>query len=59
MPQCQICQKSQSWGNNVSHSKRRTSRTYQPNVQTARVLLEGKRIKLRLCTRCPRTRSRD
>ncbi len=42
-------------GNNVSHSKVRTRRRFMPNLQPARVLQEGRLVRVTLCTRCLRT----
>ena len=37
---CQITGKSTMVGNNVSHSKRRTKRTFEPNLFTKKFFLE-------------------
>ena len=37
MAKCEICAKEVCFGNNVSHSNRKTSRTYKPNVQSVKV----------------------
>ena len=37
MAKCEICSKEVNFGNNVSHSNRKTSRTYKPNVQSVKV----------------------
>ena len=46
---CNICGKGTTAGNNVSHSKRRTKRTWKPNLTTIK-LDTGNKIKI--CTRC-------
>ena len=38
---CQITGKSVMVGNNVSHSKRRTKRTFAPNLLTKKFWMEG------------------
>ena len=43
------------FGNNVSHSKRHTKRTWQPNIQRATLLINGQRKQIYICTRCLRT----
>ncbi len=58
MPQCQICMKSRTWGQKVSHSNRHSNREYQPNVQKARVMREGKFVQMSICTRCLRNEDR-
>jgi large subunit ribosomal protein L28 len=44
-----------SYGNNVSHSKRRTSRRWLPNVQKATIAVDGVAVSVKICTRCQRT----
>ena len=41
---CEICGKKKTSGNKVSHSNRKTRRTFSPNLQT--VNLGGKKIKV-------------
>jgi large subunit ribosomal protein L28 len=53
--QCAICGKGPASGNNVSHSKVRTRRRFMPNLQAATVVIGGKRVRARVCTRCLRT----
>ena len=43
------------FGNNVSHSKRHTKRTWRPNIQRATILINGLRKQVQICTRCLRT----
>jgi len=52
---CAICGKGPQYGHNVSHSKRRTNRRFLPNLQTGRVVVEGRLVRARVCTRCLRT----
>jgi len=52
---CDICSKAGQFGHNVSHSKRRTNHRWVANIQSAKVDLEGKEVRLSLCTRCLRT----
>ena len=49
---CSICGKGQTSGNNVSHSKRRTRRTFKANVQKVSFIQNGKEQKGYVCTRC-------
>ncbi len=55
MPLCQICGKGPTFGNNVSHSKRRTSRRWLPNIQKTKITLNNESVSIRICTRCLRT----
>ncbi|MBG93800.1 MAG: 50S ribosomal protein L28 [Chloroflexi bacterium] len=58
MAKCSVCAKRPQAGNNVSHSKRRTRRTWMPNIRTTHVLVNGVRQRIKLCTRCLRTQYR-
>lgn len=50
---CSVCNKGQHAGNNVSHSHRRTKRTFRPNVQKVRIVTEdGKVESAYVCARC-------
>ena len=49
---CFYCGKGVTFGNNVSHANNRTRRTWRPNLQVARVLIDGKATKVKVCTRC-------
>ncbi len=56
MARCQITGKKPSFGNNVSHSKRRTRRTWKPNIQKVTIVdSDGTRRKVRVCTSHLRT----
>jgi large subunit ribosomal protein L28 len=52
---CEICGKGPQYGHNVSHSKRRTNRRFLPNLQMGRVQVDGKVVRVRVCTHCLRT----
>ncbi len=52
---CNVCGKGQTTGNNVSHSKRRTRRTFKANVQKISYLENGKQVTGYVCTRCLKT----
>jgi large subunit ribosomal protein L28 len=49
---CDICGKRPGFGNNVSHSHRRTRRRFNPNVQNVRVTVDGTPKRLKVCTSC-------
>jgi|FaiFalDrversion2_1042247.scaffolds.fasta_scaffold14310_2 large subunit ribosomal protein L28 len=59
MAKCDFCNKHRSFGRNVSHSKHRTPRDWEPNVQYRRLTLGGVRRRVHICTRCLRTMSRS
>ena len=52
---CAICGKGQTSGNNVSHSNRKTRRTFEANVQKVAVEVNGKSTNQYLCTKCIKT----
>ncbi|MBO8140106.1 MAG: 50S ribosomal protein L28 [Thermosipho sp. (in: Bacteria)] len=53
MAKCQVCGKGPVAGKNVSHSNRRTSRWFRPNLQKVRVLLDDGSVKrMWVCTDC-------
>ena len=52
---CEVCGKGLMTGHNVSHSNRKSSRTWAPNVQQLRVVADGRPLRLNVCTRCMRT----
>jgi large subunit ribosomal protein L28 len=49
---CEICGKAPGFGNNVSHSHRRTPRRWNPNIQIIRAMDAGTRRRIRVCTSC-------
>ena len=52
---CAICGKGKATGNNVSHSNRKTKRTFEANVQKVSVEVDGKSTNQYLCTKCIKT----
>jgi len=52
---CEVCGKGVVFGHNVSHSVRRTSRTWAPNTQKVRVMVNGVPTRMTVCTRCLRS----
>lgn len=49
---CMNCNKGIMVGHRVSHSKRRTSHTFKPNLQKKTFVLNGKKVSVKLCTNC-------
>jgi large subunit ribosomal protein L28 len=49
---CDICGKHTLFGNNVSHAKNRTRRTWVPNLLSMRTRIEGSVKVVKICTRC-------
>ena len=52
---CEVCEKGAMSGHNVSHSNRKSNRTWAPNVQRVRVELGGTVRHINVCTRCLRS----
>ena len=55
MAKCEICEKEVDFQMQVSHSHRRTSRTFKPNVQSVKVNVDGTPKKINVCTSCLRS----
>lgn len=51
---CANCGKGVMYGHNVSHSKRRTRKIFKPNLHTARILIDGNYVRMKLCVKCLR-----
>ena len=52
---CEVCEKGLMNGHNVSHSNRKSNRTWAPNVQSVHVIVDGKPMRMNVCTRCLRS----
>ena len=55
MAKCAICEKGAHFGNNVSHSHRRSPKMWKSNVKSVRVKTEGGSQKMYVCTSCLRS----
>lgn len=49
---CDVCGKGPGFGNNISHSHRRTKRRFNPNIQTVRGRVGATTKRLNVCTSC-------
>jgi large subunit ribosomal protein L28 len=49
---CYACGKGVTFGNSRSHANNKTRRTWKPNLQVARILIDGKPTKIKVCTKC-------
>ena len=49
---CAICGKQPSFGNNVSHSHKKTKRIFRPNIIKTKVEINGKVESIKVCTKC-------
>ena len=59
MATCEVCGKGPQFGQNVSHSNRRTKRQFRPNIQRVQVFEDGRLVSKAMCTRCIRTMGKD
>jgi large subunit ribosomal protein L28 len=53
--QCAICSKKTVTGRSISHAHNVTSRTWQPNLQRVRAVVDGTTRRIWVCTRCLRS----
>ncbi len=52
MAKCAICGKGVKVGMQISHSHIRTKRAWSPNLQVVRTVINGRPVRLKVCTRC-------
>ena len=55
MAKCDYCGKGVTFGIKVSHSHRRSNRTWKPNVQRVKAIVDGSPKHVYACTRCLRS----
>jgi len=55
MAKCEICGKGVTFGLNVSHSNRKTNRTWKPNVRKVKAVVNGTHKTVNVCSRCLRS----
>jgi large subunit ribosomal protein L28 len=55
MQKCDITGKGKQYGHNVSFSLRRTKKVWKPNLQTKTVIVDGKKVKLKVSASAIRT----
>ena len=55
MAKCDVCGKGVSFGIKVSHSHRRSNRTWKPNIKKDRAIVNGSVKSVNVCTRCLRS----
>ena len=52
---CDVCGKTATYGNQISHAHNTSRRRWEPNLQSVRVLENGVPKRQRVCTRCLRS----
>ena len=55
MAKCDFCDKSMVFGLKVSHSNRKTNRTWKPNIRKVKAVVIGTHKSVYVCTRCLRS----
>jgi large subunit ribosomal protein L28 len=52
---CEITGKGKQFGSNVSFSQRHTKKVWKPNLQTKTLIVDGKKVKMKISTQAIRT----
>lgn len=55
MAKCEVCGKGAHFGNNVSHSHRRSNRIWNSNVKSVKCKVNGNTKSMNVCTACLRS----
>lgn len=55
MAKCDLCGKGVVFGHNVSHSNRKTNRTWKPNIRRVKAVVNGSAKTVNVCSRCLRS----
>ena len=55
MAKCEICEKKVVYGLAVSHSNRKTNRTWKPNIRKVKAIVDGSTKTVAVCSRCLRS----
>jgi large subunit ribosomal protein L28 len=52
---CEVCGKGSQFGNRISHAHNVSHREWRPNLHGVRALVDGRTVRLKVCTRCLRS----
>ena len=55
MKKCDITGKGKQYGHNVSFSQRKTNKVWEPNLQKKTLIIDGKKVKMKISTSALRT----
>lgn len=55
MAKCEVCGKEMKFGIKVSHSHRRSNRTWKPNIRRVKAVVGGTPKRVYVCSRCLRS----
>ncbi len=58
MKKCEITGKGKQFGSNVSFSQRHTKKVWEPNLQKKTLIIDGKKVRLKISTSALRTLKR-
>ena len=58
MKKCEISGKGKQFGSNVSFSQRHTKKVWEPNLQKKTLVIDGKKIRVKISTSALRTLKR-
>lgn len=58
MKTCEISGKGKQFGNNVSFSQRHTKKVWEPNLQKKTLVIDGKKVRVKISTSALRTLKR-
>lgn len=56
---CDVCGKRPTAGKNVSHAHNVTTRIFKPNLSSIRINENGTKKKIKICSKCLKTRSKN
>ncbi|MEO0152006.1 MAG: 50S ribosomal protein L28 [candidate division WOR-3 bacterium] len=51
---CEVCGKGVIFGNRVSHSNKKSSRKFKPNLHKVTAIIDGSKRRVKVCTKCLR-----
>ncbi len=55
MNRCELTGKGKQFGSNVSFSQRHTKKVWKPNLQMKTIIVDGKKLQLKISTQAIRT----
>ena len=59
MAKCSVCGKGVVFGQNVSHSHRKTNRCWKPNIRKVKTVVNGTPMTVAMCARCLRSLKKE
>lgn len=55
MQRCEITGRGITFGNQISHSHRVSSRVWKPNLQSTKIVIHGMTVKVKVCAKTLKT----